>query len=101
MLGKDRLIAHLIGGVGIMFDIRRQRQAAIALDQRQTVVWKCSVWNGSTRAPTVTSNASASLRVVPTAGRLLARTCASAVRASSTRSISTSTLPPLALRPNN
>src|SRR5260364_448297 len=34
MLGKDRRIAHLIGCVGIMFDLRRQRQAAIALDQR-------------------------------------------------------------------
>jgi hypothetical protein len=57
------------------------------------------VKNGSTRSPTVTSNASASRSVVPAPGDLLAPICASAVCVPVTRSISTSTLPPLAFWP--
>src|ERR1700692_2106783 len=33
----DRLVAGFIEGIGIVFDIRRQRQAAILLDQRQAI----------------------------------------------------------------
>src|SRR5471032_776364 len=60
---------------------------------------KCSVKNSPARSPTVTSKASARRILQPGGGDFEARTWASTVRSSSTRSTSASILPPLSLTP--
>jgi hypothetical protein len=79
-LRKHRLIAGFVGRVGIVLDVRRQRQAAELLDQRQTVVGEMQRVERLDAFADCHVEASARRIVVPGCGLLLARICASAVR---------------------
>ena len=99
---KHGLIALLVFVIRRMGDVGRQGQMAIAFQQFQhdSSPAKRRRKNSPSRPSTSTCNASSSSKRLPALGAWLARTCASTSCSFSTRSTSTSTLPPLSLLPN-
>ena len=95
------LVARFVVGLGRMRDVGRQRHArrgARAASSTDSWPSKRSRKRSPSRPSTVASSAPARRRRAPGRGAWLARICASASRAPTTRSISTSIRPPLSLR---